>query len=85
VLLLVAVAAATFVLISLAPGDTAGVAAAISRIVTDAAFRDACRANLARMRERLARLAVAKSAKSAAFSLWKMPRSVARAATRARS
>ena len=37
------------------------------------------------MRERLARLAVAKSASSAAFSVGKMPRSVARAATRARS
>jgi len=35
-----------------APGDAAGVAAAIERIVTDAAFRDVCRANLARMRER---------------------------------
>jgi glycosyltransferase involved in cell wall biosynthesis len=35
-----------------APGDAPGVAAAIGRIVTDSAFRDSCRANLARMRER---------------------------------
>ena len=37
------------------------------------------------MRERFGRLAVAKSASSAAFSLGKTPRAVARAATRARS
>jgi len=34
------------------PGDAAGVAEAIGRILTDTAFRDSCRANLARMRER---------------------------------